>query len=445
MSEIIKDDQCNGNIDSSVLPQEVGLIKGGGPPGPGGMALPAEVKKPVETDRIENGKRSETSQKNKDELKTSGRPNLGQRSSTSQHKQQQQQQQSSVSKNTASSSSASPKQSTSSSPSNTKTNNKPSERTVLHIDPPTSSSSLRQQKQKQKQTQVQGQEQTTTAPHHEADAHEQHHHQHPYDPPLFDTYTIVQDLESKGFSQAQSVTMMKTIRALLLTNLEHANEELVSKSDVENRTYLFQAATSELRTEISTKRNSEAERLRTERMQLQHEVDILSQKLNQDLLTLKDTLKGMFDDRKMAVRMEQRNMETSIQELNYKITVSLNSDVKSEVEGLRWVLTRRAAMAVAGMAFLILSSLRYNSWRLHREEELAKQKQQQSTNSKEGGEGDDGHQLQQRPIDELVSPSALGGAAAVSVGVEALANNAAISGGGGGAKEGDGGGYVSLG
>lgn len=92
------------------------------------------------------------------------------------------------------------------------------------------------------------------------------------------------------------------------------------------------------------------EKMRSERAQLQHEVDILNQKLTQDLLTLKDDLKGLFDDRKMAVRMEQRTMEGRIQELNYKITVALNSDSKSEVEGLRWVLTRRAAMAIACMA-----------------------------------------------------------------------------------------------
>ena len=90
--------------------------------------------------------------------------------------------------------------------------------------------------------------------------------------------------------------------------------------------------------------------MRSERAHLQHEVDILSQKLTQDLLTLKDELKGMFDDRKMAVRMEQRAMDGAIQQLNYKIAVALNSDSKGEVEGLRWVLTRRAAMAIGGMA-----------------------------------------------------------------------------------------------
>lgn len=52
--------------------------------------------------------------------------------------------------------------------------------------------------------------------------------------------------------------------------------------------------------------------MRRERTLLQHEVDILNQKLTQELLVLKDDLRGMFNDRKMAVRMEQRNMESAV-------------------------------------------------------------------------------------------------------------------------------------
>ena len=65
----------------------------------------------------------------------------------------------------------------------------------------------------------------------------------------------------------------------------------------------------------------------------------------------------MFDDRKMSVKMEQRGMESAIQELNYKITVALNSDSRGEVEGLRWVLTRRAALAIAVMACRFSSAI----------------------------------------------------------------------------------------
>lgn len=52
--------------------------------------------------------------------------------------------------------------------------------------------------------------------------------------------------------------------------------------------------------------------MRRERTLLQHEVDILNQKLTQELLTLKDELKGMFDDRKMTVRTEQRAMDSGV-------------------------------------------------------------------------------------------------------------------------------------
>lgn len=189
----------------------------GGPPGPGGMTLPAEVKKPVETDRIEDGKRSGNGGI-EDKLQTSGRSDMGRESSFSQQQ----------------ASSSGPKNTNSTSDSSTKL-----PETVLHIDPSTSSSSLRQQKQKQKQAQTQGdqdQGRSIAFPHHDDAVQQQHHHSDEI--PLFDTYTIVRDLESKGFTQPQSITLMKTIRSLLLSNLDHANGELVSKSDVENVCFL---------------------------------------------------------------------------------------------------------------------------------------------------------------------------------------------------------------
>lgn len=65
------------------------------------------------------------------------------------------------------------------------------------------------------------------------------------------------------------------------------------------------------------------------------------------MLTLREELKAMFNDRKMAVQEEKQRLDSKVSELNYEITVLLNSDSKSEVEGLRWVLTRRAALAIA--------------------------------------------------------------------------------------------------
>lgn len=172
----------------------------------------------------------------------------------------------------------------------------------------------------------------------------------------FDTYGLVQQLAS-AYTEQQAITVMKAIRLMLALNLDVAKEGLVSKSDIENESYLFRAAISELRTTLQTARHSEAEAQRSQRAQLQHENDILNQKVTQDLLTLREDLKGLFNDRKLGLQEDKRKIDSKIQELNYEITVLLNSEAKGEVEGLRWVLTRRAAFAIGVCACKKSSSL----------------------------------------------------------------------------------------
>ncbi|GAD91520.1 conserved hypothetical protein [Paecilomyces variotii No. 5] len=222
----------------------------------------------------------------------------------------------------------------------------------------------------------------------------------------FDTYSLVRDLGKGGFSDEQSVTIMKAIRSILQDNLEMARENLTSKSDVENESYLFKAACSELQQSLQASRNAEIQRQRTSRTQLQHEVDILSQRLNQELMGLKDDLKGMFNDHKMTTRELQRSLDTAIQELNYKITVSLNSDGKSEAEGLRWILTRRAASAIATSAIMIILFLRYYSYKSS-QKEAKKAKEATAKVVSETEVKDTGVQTE-ASIAEQVAPETLG-------------------------------------
>ncbi|KAF2840365.1 hypothetical protein M501DRAFT_972589 [Patellaria atrata CBS 101060] len=200
----------------------------------------------------------------------------------------------------------------------------------------------------------------------------------------FDTYSLVKDLEKSGFKLEQSVTVMKAVRGILADNMELAREGLVGKSDVENETYLFRAACSELRTEIQNSRKVTIEKMRQERAQLQHEVDILNQRLGQETAQMKDDLKGAFDDRKMNVKTEQRAMESRIQELNHKITVHLNSDARTDVESVRWVLTRRAAGAIGLIAFSVITVLKLFSDANKHEKEREKERERE-------GEHEEGH------------------------------------------------------
>ncbi len=92
----------------------------------------------------------------------------------------------------------------------------------------------------------------------------------------FDTYGLVRQLTKSTYTAPQSITLMKAVRGILIENMMLARQGLVSKSNVENETYLFRAACAELKTEIGKSRRGEVERMRTERNQLQHEVDIVS-------------------------------------------------------------------------------------------------------------------------------------------------------------------------
>ncbi|KAK3322245.1 hypothetical protein B0H66DRAFT_195848 [Apodospora peruviana] len=202
----------------------------------------------------------------------------------------------------------------------------------------------------------------------------------------FDSYSLVKQLTIGGYTQEQAITAMKAVRGLLASNLDVAQEGLVSKSDVENETYLFRAACSELSTEVKNNRRVADEHLRQQRTHLQHEVDILTQRLNQELLTLNDNVRGMFNDRRMVVREEQKAVDSAIQQINYKISVMLNSDARSEIEGLRWVLIRRSVLGIVVMAFLTLSTLRYASYVTHerQKEKDKKRREKEKAKSQDG-------------------------------------------------------------
>ncbi|KAI0862759.1 hypothetical protein F4860DRAFT_471822 [Xylaria cubensis] len=205
----------------------------------------------------------------------------------------------------------------------------------------------------------------------------------------FDSYTLVKQLQVGGYTQVQAITAMKAIRAILAQNLDVAQDGLVGKSDVDNETYLFRAACSELSSEVTNNRRIADEQIRQQRTQLQHEVDILSQRMSQDIMTLKDDVKGMFNDRRMNVREEQRNMESAIQQVNLKISVTLNSDSRSEIEGLRWVLIRRSVLGIFFMVVLTFTTIRYATYVSQQRKKEAKEKIRQAEELKRIGGRED--------------------------------------------------------
>lgn len=88
--------------------------------------------------------------------------------------------------------------------------------------------------------------------------------------------------------------------------------------------------------------------------------------------------------------MQQQGRDSAIQELNYKITVKLGSESKSEAEGLRWFLVRRAVASIVCGAVLVLAALKYSSSRKHAAEDEEKKRAAAEAGASGGGAGGGG-------------------------------------------------------
>ncbi|KAG5921578.1 hypothetical protein E4U61_006593 [Claviceps capensis] len=203
----------------------------------------------------------------------------------------------------------------------------------------------------------------------------------------FDSYSMVKLLEGGGFSPDQAIESMKAIRTVLGGHIQVAQRNLVSKGDAENEAYLFRAACSELGTEIKTNRRLQMEQMRQQRTHLQHDLDILTQTLNQELLTLSDSVRGLFHNRNMTVREEHKAVDSAIQQINYKISVLLTSDSKSDIEGVRWVFIHRSVVGLLFLTAVLLATFPFARRK-------AKEEEDKAWNLREGrrmeGEGDSG-------------------------------------------------------
>ncbi|KAJ8101470.1 hypothetical protein POJ06DRAFT_251622 [Lipomyces tetrasporus] len=180
-------------------------------------------------------------------------------------------------------------------------------------------------------------------------------------PHYFDTYHIFSQLHRAGFTDDQAKVLMKCMRGLLTEELVRAKETYLSSAEMENEAYLFDAACSELRTEIQNNRKSQALLAQTETSALQRESLVLQRLFEEEIDYMKNDVSMELNERKNATKIDSRATELQIQELNNRITIAIQSDLRSEVEALRWQTTRRGLFTIGVVAALILTALSYRN------------------------------------------------------------------------------------
>ncbi|KAJ3785102.1 hypothetical protein GGU10DRAFT_269975 [Lentinula aff. detonsa] len=173
-----------------------------------------------------------------------------------------------------------------------------------------------------------------------------------YSHPPFHTHAFFKELE-KSFPTATARSLMRATRALLVDRIGKVRREGLTHKDLDNQAYLFRAALSELRSEITLNTKNDSATVQSATTALRREVDRLDVKMKEDIATLKHEVQIELDNRKNEVKDEFTRKDIAIEELLNKSIVSI-SDLRTDVEEVKWDNMRRAVGGLFAFATVII-------------------------------------------------------------------------------------------
>ncbi|KAJ6509886.1 hypothetical protein C8R47DRAFT_1034821 [Mycena vitilis] len=176
-----------------------------------------------------------------------------------------------------------------------------------------------------------------------------------YANPPFHTHAFVTALE-KTFPTPTARSLMRATRALLVDRIGRVRREGLTVKDLDNQAYLFRAALAELRAEITMSTNNDSAAMRTATAALRRETDRLDIKMKEDIATLKHEIQMELDSRKNEAKSEFKQHDIAIEELLNKAVVNI-SDLRTDVEEIKWDNMRRAVVTLSGFLVVIVLSM----------------------------------------------------------------------------------------
>ncbi|KAJ7744512.1 hypothetical protein DFH07DRAFT_749425 [Mycena maculata] len=176
-----------------------------------------------------------------------------------------------------------------------------------------------------------------------------------YANPPFHTHAFFTALE-KTFPTPTARSLMRATRALLVDRVGRVRREGLTVKDLDNQAYLFRAALAELRAEITMSTNNDSAAMRTATAALRREVDRLDIKMKEDVATLKHEIQMELDSRKNEAKSDFKQQDIAIEELLNKAVVNI-SDLRTDVEEIKWDNMRRAVVALSSFLLVIVVAM----------------------------------------------------------------------------------------
>ncbi|KZP32883.1 hypothetical protein FIBSPDRAFT_924892 [Athelia psychrophila] len=176
-----------------------------------------------------------------------------------------------------------------------------------------------------------------------------------YASPPFNTHQFFKVLE-RVFPPEVARSLMRATRALLVDRLGRIRREGLTAKDLDNHMYLFRAALSELRAEVTMRTRNDFAAIRTATTALRRDVDRVDIKMKEDISTLKHEIQMDLHSRKNEANTDIRQSDIMIEELMNKTTIQMG-DLRTEMESVKWDNMRKSVGALSAFLLVILLTM----------------------------------------------------------------------------------------
>jgi len=174
----------------------------------------------------------------------------------------------------------------------------------------------------------------------------------------FDTLKFVQRLQEEGFSEAQSVAMMKVLSDVIEESIQNLTRTMVLREDQAKATYTQKVDFAKLRSELLSADSTESSTTRASHERLTNDLAKLNSRLRDEVSRTQASVRLDLNLEKGRIREEANVQELKIKETETKIEQEVAA-LREKLEAVKFQTLQWLMGVCTGTAALILGA-----WRL---------------------------------------------------------------------------------
>ncbi|PNY29208.1 2-hydroxyacid dehydrogenase [Tolypocladium capitatum] len=177
----------------------------------------------------------------------------------------------------------------------------------------------------------------------------------------FDTLKFVKRLQSEGFTEPQSVAMMKVLNDVIEESIQNLTRTMVLREDAAKATYTQKVDFAKLRSELLSADSTESNTTRSAHERLTNDIAKLSSRLRDEIGRTQASVRLDLNLEKGRIREEAVGQELKIKETEIKIEQEVAA-LREKLEQVKFQTLQWLMGVCTGFAALLLGAWRLLIW-----------------------------------------------------------------------------------